>query len=73
MQIHFAMWGKKHCDDGLMKIGLLYFRGYMMIKERGIYYASNDFYNVIRNLGGNCGNPGHRPVVCLIKSAEHFE
>ena len=42
-----------------------------MIKERGIYYASNDLYNVIKMLGGDCGNPGHRPIICLVKSAEH--
>ena len=44
-----------------------------MIKECGIYYTSNDFYNVIRTLGGDCGNPGRRPVVCLVKSAEHLD
>jgi len=42
-----------------------------MIKERGIYYASNGLYDIIKKLGGDCGNPGHRPVVCLVKSAEH--
>jgi len=42
-----------------------------MIKERGMYYATNDFYDIIRKLGGDCGNPGRRPIVCLIKSAEH--
>jgi len=42
-----------------------------MVKERGIYYAKDKFYTIIRKLGGDCGNPGHRPIVCLIKSFEH--
>ena len=44
-----------------------------MIKEKGIYYATDSFYEMIRNLGGDCGNPNHRPIVCLVKSIEHPE
>ena len=44
-----------------------------MIRERGIYYATDDFYEMIRSLGGDCGNPNHRPIVCLVKSVEHPE
>jgi hypothetical protein len=42
----------------------------IVIKEKGIYYAKADFYSLIEELGGNCGNPGQRPIVCLIKSLE---
>jgi len=56
-----------------MKIGLSLLKEIKMIKECGIYYTSNDFYNVIRTLGGDCGNLGRRPVVCLVKSAEHLD
>jgi hypothetical protein len=42
-----------------------------MIKERGIYYAKKEFYSLIGKLGGDCGNPGQRPIVCLIKSLEN--
>ena len=42
-----------------------------MLKEKGIYYADNSFYELIEKLGGNCGQPGHRPIVCLIESIEH--
>ena len=45
--------------------------GENMIRERGMYYLKSDYYDLIRNLGGDCGNPGHRQIVCLIKSAEH--
>ena len=44
-----------------------------MIKEKGIYYAHDSFYDIIKECGGNPGNPGHRPIVCLIKSIEHDE
>ena len=44
-----------------------------MIIEKGIYYAKNEIYQMINNIGGDCGKPGRRPIVCLIKSIEHPE
>lgn len=39
--------------------------------ERGLYYASTAFSEMIRSLGGEWNDKKHRPIVCLIKSSEH--
>lgn len=39
--------------------------------ERGLYYATQDFSNLIRSVGGEWNDTKHRPIVCLIKSKEH--
>lgn len=39
--------------------------------ERGLYYASAAFSEMISNVGGEWNDTKHRPIVCLIKSAEH--
>lgn len=39
--------------------------------ERGLYYATSDFGEMIRNIGGEWNDTKHRPIVCLIKSSEH--
>lgn len=38
--------------------------------ERGLYYATKEFGEMVRNLGGIWNDTKHRPIVCLIKSAE---
>lgn len=43
------------------------------MKEHGIYFGTNDFYQLIRNLGGQWTDSKERPFVCLIKSTEHPE
>lgn len=43
-----------------------------MIIEKGIYYAKDELYELFLELGGDCGNPGHRPIVCLVKSIENL-
>lgn len=38
-----------------------------------MYYASNSFFEMIRKNGGEWNDKKHRPIVCLVKSAEHPE
>ena len=39
--------------------------------ERGLYYATADFAQMIKDNGGTWNDTKHRPIVCLIKSKEH--
>lgn len=39
--------------------------------ERGIYYSTQEFSELIRSLGGEWNDTKHRPLVCLIKSSEN--
>ena len=41
--------------------------------ERGLYYATADFVQMIKNNGGTWNVTRHRPIVCLIKTKEHDE
>ena len=38
--------------------------------ERGLYYASPEFAEMVRSAGGTWNDTKHRPIVCLIKSSE---
>ncbi|MCD7889826.1 MAG: hypothetical protein LUG23_07945 [Oscillospiraceae bacterium] len=38
--------------------------------ERGLYYATNEFAQMIRSVGGTWNDTKRRPIVCLIKSKE---
>jgi hypothetical protein len=40
------------------------------IIEKGIYFATNDFYNIIRSIGGEWNDQKERPLVALIKSTD---
>lgn len=42
-----------------------------MMIERGLYYASHSFIEMIRFVGGEWNDIKHRPIVCLIKSKEN--
>lgn len=39
--------------------------------ERGLYYASAAFAELIRSIGGTWNDTKHRPIVCLLKSSEN--
>lgn len=39
--------------------------------EHGMYFATSDFYDLIRQLGGTWSDSKERPIVCLIKSSEN--
>lgn len=39
--------------------------------EKGLYYATPEFSQMIRSVGGTWNDTKHRPIVCLIKSSEH--
>lgn len=41
------------------------------MKENTIYFATNNFYDVIRQAGGVWNDAKERPIVCLIKLEEH--
>ncbi len=43
------------------------------ITEKGIYYAKNEFYQLIRDVGGTWNDGKFRPLVALIPSNEHPE
>ena len=38
--------------------------------EKGLYYATTEFGDMIRSVGGTWNDTKHRPIVCLIKSSE---
>ena len=38
--------------------------------EKGLYYATSDFSQLIKKTGGTWNDTKHRPIVCLIKSQE---
>lgn len=40
--------------------------------EQGLYYATTDFKKMIQSVGGTWNDTKHRPIVCLVKSAENF-
>ena len=42
-----------------------------MMIERGLYYATPDFAQMIRSVGGSWNDTKHRPLVCLVKSNEN--
>ena len=39
--------------------------------ERGLYYATDEFSQMIRSVGGTWNDTKRRPIVCLIKSGEN--
>ncbi len=41
------------------------------MKEKGLYYATEDFKTLIKSVGGEWNDTKHRPIVCLIKSSEN--
>lgn len=43
------------------------------MQEHGIYFGTDEFYQLIRTLGGQWTDSKERPIVCLIKSSEHSE
>ena len=38
--------------------------------EKGLYYATTEFADMIRSVGGTWNDTKHRPIVCLIKSSD---
>ena len=41
------------------------------MKEHGMYFGKNEFYQIIRDQGGVWNDSKERPIVCLMKSLEH--
>ena len=41
------------------------------MKEHGMYFGKNIFYQIIRNVGGIWNDSKERPIVCLMQSLEH--
>lgn len=41
------------------------------MEEHSIYYGKNEFYEIIRNIGGTWNDSKERPIVCLIKLSEN--
>lgn len=39
--------------------------------ERGLYYSTPEFSQLIKSVGGEWNDPKHRPIVCLVKSTEN--
>ena len=39
--------------------------------EHGLYFLKSEFYDIIRQLGGQWNDSKARPIVCLIKSLEN--
>lgn len=43
------------------------------MKEHGMYFGKEIFYQAICSLGGEWNDSKERPLVCLIKSVENDE
>lgn len=41
------------------------------MKEHGMYFGKDEFYQIIRKIGGQWNDSKERPLVCLIKSTEN--
>lgn len=41
------------------------------MEEHGMYFGKNEFYQIIRNVGGVWNDSKERPIVCLMKSLEY--
>lgn len=40
------------------------------MKEHGMYFGKNEFYQIIRNVGDVWNDSKERPIICLMKSLE---
>ena len=40
------------------------------MEEHGMYFGKNEFYQIIRNVGGVWNDSKERPIICLMKSLE---
>ncbi len=71
MQARFTMCAKETLENSPRFSGAVRSerKRYFMV-ERGLYYATQEFANIIRSIGGEWADPKHRPIVCLIKSTE---
>ena len=45
--------------------------GEEFMNEKGMYFATPELYQLIRDTGGTWNDGKERPIVCLIKSTEH--
>ena len=43
------------------------------MNQNGMYYVTDEFKQLIRNLGGEWNDQKKRPIVCLIQSSENPE
>ena len=69
IRIRFTMCGK----ETLFNYPSIFVEGFplrMFMVENGLYYATQDFFQMIREVGGEWNDTKHRPIVCLIKSSE---
>lgn len=41
------------------------------MNEHAIYFGKNNYYNIIRSLGGQWNDSKERPIVCLMKLSEN--
>lgn len=41
------------------------------IREKGMYFAKNDLYEIVRNVGGQWNDRKFRPIVTLIQSSDN--
>lgn len=71
IQERFAMCDKETLENSLgLSEAVFDTRKRNDMIERGIYYATPEFGELIKKLGGEWADPKHRPIVCLIKSSE---
>ena len=76
IQTRFTMCGSETLFNSLRCDSEAFFHKYLRIGgtamiERGLYYATASFAQMIKNNGGTWNDTKHRPIVCLIKSKEH--
>ena len=71
MQIRFTMYGTEtlFTNPRYNAEGFPFEEDVMI--ERGLYYATTDFAQLVKSAGGEWNDTKHRPIVCLIKSSEN--
>lgn len=40
------------------------------MEEHGMYFGKNEFYQIIKNIGGTWNDSKERPIICIMKSLE---
>lgn len=61
----FSNVGQKTLQAPLVTVGLLI---EVAMQEYGLYFGTEDFYNLIRSVGGQWNDTKERPLVCMMRS-----
>lgn len=72
IQLRFAMCDKETLvEKPVVLSNRFFFLEDIKMREKAIYFAKPDFYELIREAKGQWSDAKERPIVCLIKSSEY--